>query len=442
MINIYVLGIIIVFTLNTIQIVSQAIENIQSQNQLHLTKIYALQLSETLNKHSNDQTIIQDTLKAISNFENTDRNANTLNYKELWLINEDQEIIASTMDQINGSKYIYEDDRFTSSDYEPLLSGLITMEEDSLIIGDSRRQSEVISSFSVIPETPNWRLLMISEFEEINSLSGRLIKIASILFFVLIIISLLLSNIITGITLNPILLLTEASDNNQKVSISNTVEKRSDEVTRLFNSYNHMVKALKDHSEHLEQQVQERTLELQQANQQLYNLATTDALTGSMNRLQILNKLKSIIDNVNNLNHASFSILFIDLNNFKYYNDTFGHDIGDLLLMETLRFLKQQFRESDYIGRYGGDEFIVILPGAEETALPRIIDHVLSNLKKEKHFQKQLSEWLNQAIEIPEDKLLGFSIGKAVYNSDNPETADELIKRADEAMYIEKKKTK
>jgi len=90
-------------------------------------------------------------------------------------------------------------------------------------------------------------------------------------------------------------------------------------------------------------------------------LSTTDPLTGLLNRRVILGKLADAVRE-HEAKKTKFCMFMIDLDGFKKLNDTQGHQIGDLILQEVAQILRNAMRESDFIGRYGGDEIICILP--------------------------------------------------------------------------------
>lgn len=107
-------------------------------------------------------------------------------------------------------------------------------------------------------------------------------------------------------------------------------------------------------NELLEQRVRERTEELER-------LAQTDALTGMLNRGALMTQLTLEIERTKRYEHA-VSLLMIDLDHFKAVNDSYGHPAGDSVLTELASILNNTCRTSDQIGRYGGEEFLIILP--------------------------------------------------------------------------------
>jgi len=122
-----------------------------------------------------------------------------------------------------------------------------------------------------------------------------------------------------------------------------------------------------------------------------------------------------------------FLLIYIDIDDFKNINDTFGHGEGDQALKKVVKLLKSALREIDIICRMGGDEFLLIFPDSSQKNLPIINERFNKNLIK-----------LNQTIKKP--YKISFSIGISCYDPDNPQSIDELIRIADNKMYEEKKK--
>ncbi len=159
--------------------------------------------------------------------------------------------------------------------------------------------------------------------------------------------------------------------------------------------------------------------------QELEKLAHYDVLTGSYSRGYGFALLEQQIKTAKR-KKTTILLLYLDLDNFKYINDTFGHDEGDKVLKETVELFKSTLREIDIICRMGGDEFLLIFPdnSLKEASLIR------------SRLQKNLSQ-LNKRIK--KDYQIKFSMGFSEYLPDKPETLDELINIADQRMYEEKK---
>lgn len=161
------------------------------------------------------------------------------------------------------------------------------------------------------------------------------------------------------------------------------------------------------------------------AEERINYLAHHDHLTGLPNRMCFLDRLCLEIAHAKR-NKKILAVLFIDLDGFKSINDTLGHDVGDLYLVEAANRLLSVARESDTVGRIGGDEFTVLL-----TSLGRQKDAVT--------FAKRLIAAFEEPWEFNGQKLsISASIGLALYpgDGDNPYT---LLKKADQAMYRAKK---
>ncbi len=152
--------------------------------------------------------------------------------------------------------------------------------------------------------------------------------------------------------------------------------------------------------------------------------ANYDALTGLPNRVQAIERLGSEIARAQRSNQ-SFSVIFIDLNNFKYINDSMGHMAGDKLLAALGQRFRSVLRESDVLARLGGDEFLVILPTATRPT-------------ETKEVAQRLISSLTDAILISDREVfIRCSMGIALYPNDG-KTAEELMANADNAMYQSK----
>lgn len=117
----------------------------------------------------------------------------------------------------------------------------------------------------------------------------------------------------------------------------------------------------------LQEEVERKKEELSTVNEQLVRIARTDGLTGIDNRRRLEERLTEAIEHAWRLNEP-FACLMCDLDLFKSVNDTHGHQAGDAVLRQFAQLLREQAREIDRVGRYGGEEFMFILPGASANA--------------------------------------------------------------------------
>ena len=152
-----------------------------------------------------------------------------------------------------------------------------------------------------------------------------------------------------------------------------------------------------------------------------------DPLTGIFNRRYFENQLSKELQRASRYEH-NLSILFIDIDQFKKVNDEFGHQLGDQVLLELSQILERSLRSVDVVARYGGDEFIILLPETKKPHATKTAQRILNAIKKYDFFKGNLKV-----------KELGVSIGLASFPEDAGGTY-ELIKKADKSLYDAKAK--
>ncbi|MED4461030.1 sensor domain-containing protein [Metabacillus fastidiosus] len=163
--------------------------------------------------------------------------------------------------------------------------------------------------------------------------------------------------------------------------------------------------------------------ERKKAEEQIKHLAFHDSLTGLLNRSSFNSYLNKTIEEIH-LTNEKVAVLFLDLDRFKITNDTLGHHIGDLLLVEAARRLENCVSEKDIVARQGGDEFIILLHHTEQSILDTTSIHIVEELNK---------PFIIEGHEI----FTSPSIGISIYPHDGKDSAS-LIKNADTAMYAVK----
>jgi diguanylate cyclase (GGDEF)-like protein len=150
-------------------------------------------------------------------------------------------------------------------------------------------------------------------------------------------------------------------------------------------------------------------------------LADRDGLTGLYNRRRMLEMLEAAIADANE-QRLSVGLLFIDLNGFKAINDEYGHAAGDKILTTVATRISARVRTGDVVCRYGGDEFVVVLPAVPDfSAVSRVADTIRERIS--------LPYWING-----EEQHLTAAIGESLYPHDG-DNAAMLLDRADLAMY-------
>lgn len=166
------------------------------------------------------------------------------------------------------------------------------------------------------------------------------------------------------------------------------------------------------------------TSELAKREERLLYQANYDSLTGLPNRLSLNTYIEKAIVNANN-NDEQFAFLFIDLDRFKIINDSQGHATGDKLLIAAADRIKSSMRELGFAARYGGDEFVLIMPTSND------LNHV-------KTIAKEIINRLSDIFYVENyEQFIGASIGISIYPKDG-KTCEELIQKADIAMYTAK----
>jgi diguanylate cyclase (GGDEF)-like protein/PAS domain S-box-containing protein len=160
---------------------------------------------------------------------------------------------------------------------------------------------------------------------------------------------------------------------------------------------------------------------------QLQDLASRDPLTGVANRFTIDQAIEDAIS-VSNETGAPLSLIFLDLDGFKTINDTLGHRAGDKVLQVTARRIRDTIRDSDLIGRFGGDEFLILCPGASPAVALSIADRIAKSVR-------------SPITEVSATAVISTSMGIANYDpaTGSGQTADSLTGLADLAMYESKR---
>ena len=131
------------------------------------------------------------------------------------------------------------------------------------------------------------------------------------------------------------------------------------------------------------------------------------------------------------------AILYIDLDNFKYYNDTFGHEIGDLVLVSFAKLVKRMSQGNGLAVRYGGDEFIILLYNKNSQDGVEFAKQIYREISD--GFVEKISSKLKKSIYIPDEKKISCSIGIAQFMGGSKEEFETALNRADQMLYYVKR---
>ena len=184
----------------------------------------------------------------------------------------------------------------------------------------------------------------------------------------------------------------------------------------------------------------EREEQIKKINSQLEKSSITDYLTNLYNRDGFYQHVKQWIEEKVT---KDITLLYIDLDNFKYYNDTFGHAVGDRMLKEVAEILRKKTEECGFPTRFGGDEFLITLPFEDKERAMEIGRNVLYTIKAQKGFADIIGYMTEKTVEIPKEKELSCSIGiAAVRDITTEEKIAEALQKADAVLYMIKHSTK
>jgi diguanylate cyclase (GGDEF)-like protein len=183
-----------------------------------------------------------------------------------------------------------------------------------------------------------------------------------------------------------------------------------------FKEYNKNAEDLKRYNSSIQMEVSRRVQQIEKSNKKLLEKSKVDSMTGFYIKTAFMQSLETELER---LPQTVLSIIMFDIDNFKYINDSEGHQVGDRCIKNLSGLAKTSFRKDDVIGRYGGDEFLVLLP---ETAPVKAY---------------LIAERFRQYVQTKSSPQITISIGISNYPF-NGNSADELIEAADKALYASK----
>lgn len=191
---------------------------------------------------------------------------------------------------------------------------------------------------------------------------------------------------------------------------------KKENITRIF-GISKEITQFKQMNQILEDEVKKRTQELEEALEKLKKVSITDKLTGIYNR----HHLDFLLEDISKIIHRyenNYGVIILDIDKFKNINDTFGHHVGDIILKEFSDLLKNSIRGTDILGRWGGDEFLILVPFCTEESIKVLSTNIKEKIKSNKFsFVEKITSSLGATI---------------IKKSD---TQESFITRADKALY-------
>jgi diguanylate cyclase (GGDEF)-like protein len=282
-----------------------------------------------------------------------------------------------------------------------------------------------IVTFSKIDYLPGWNLFVTTKESEIFYNIDKILYNVLITSIILMVVFLLLISHLSNRITRPIIQLTKdvkasvrSKKNNLRIIASN------DEIGQLSKAFHDSLQKIHLHTIHLEKIVTQRTQEisaknllLSDQNDKLEELASKDPLTQLYNRRAFSALVDKEISRAKR-HHSAVTLVIIDIDHFKKINDKFGHNIGDDILRRLAYELSVNIRKENVICRWGGEEFVILMP---ETTSDLIFKHI-----------DRIREKISQLDVAPVDKLT-FCAGIATMGVDEP--FKEWFQRADSALY-------
>lgn len=226
---------------------------------------------------------------------------------------------------------------------------------------------------------------------------------------------------LSGIIIKPIYNLVKQSIKikNRKYNDVSQIESPILEIALLSASFENMAQSINGYQNSLEEKVKQRTEELLVKNAELLRLSITDNLTKLYNRVKLDKSLQEEMNRSLRYN-TNFSIILLDIDYFKKVNDNFGHQVGDEVLIESAQVLSKNIRNVDILGRWGGEEFLVICPETKIEDAIKVASHINVAIK------------LHKFTTYP--NTVTMSLGVASFNKDI-KNVDDIILNADKALY-------
>jgi diguanylate cyclase (GGDEF)-like protein len=171
--------------------------------------------------------------------------------------------------------------------------------------------------------------------------------------------------------------------------------------------------------------------ELDAANDLLRETTVTDPLTGLHNRRYLQDRMSGRRDRRGGANPGVTGVLLIDLDHFKSVNDTYGHQSGDRVLCHVAELLRHCVRSGDHVVRWGGEEFLVVLPGSGADRTMEIVERILHAMRSELCA-------LNGGVTLRLTCSIGWSVMPSADTADSGGSWDNAVQRADRALYMAK----
>jgi diguanylate cyclase (GGDEF)-like protein len=280
-----------------------------------------------------------------------------------------------------------------------------------------------VSWIEYIPDL-KWYVVSSAYVDDFQKAASEMRNFILLIAFVIVMISILLSLIFFRHLLKPISNLANLTREvkNGNYSIRSDY-KSDDEIGMLSDAFNNMLDTIKNNIDTLDMKVRQRTKDLQRTQEELKKLAITDPMTKLYNRRYYTNVSLELLA-LAKRDGQGIGVIMIDIDKFKNINDTYGHSVGDEVIIALAEVLLENARDGDIAFRFGGEEFVMLLPNTDIEGTKTLAEKIRKILEK-----------LN--IASGDDKVLNFTVSMGVSSVavSSERNTEKAIKRADKALY-------
>lgn len=272
-----------------------------------------------------------------------------------------------------------------------------------------------------------WEVFVLTEPEAVTFvITDNFYILGFSILTILMIFSLIITSLAKRVT-RPLVQLSQFFANPNSTTFDIKDDNVSYEIVKVTEQLSRSKKIMIDFQHQLENQVEEKTHQLRHLNEQLFTLSQKDCLTGLLNRSGFDELANASFRNCIR-NHLKISMVLVDIDFFKNINDTYGHPAGDECIKCVAQVLSQFCkRETDVVGRYGGEEFIIMLVGGRVEEHHELLKLILTNIE-------------NMSIKVDDATInLTVSMGVSSLKKNYTMSFKEIIKSADEQLYKSKR---
>lgn len=343
----------------------------------------------------------------IADYLNSFKNHVDINKTELYLFDSDKLILSSLSKNSNSF-----------NDFILNISDLKEFENTQIVEKDNKKF--LIRIIKIDNNKQDNYLALIAEYKNILKPYNQEILWLLFVFIFTGLITIPLILYFSRVISKPIYSLVRQSKKIEKQDFNiSKIDTSIQEISLLSCAFSNMSKSIYDYQTSLEEKILQRTKELYEKNEELERLSITDKLTGLYNRAKLDSVLNTEFEKSTRYNDI-FSVIIMDIDFFKSVNDNFGHQIGDDVLKESAKILSSCIRTSDTLGRWGGEEFLIICPNSKQEDAIKLAKRINIAIK-----QHTFSTY---------PKKVTMSLGVASYCSIFKK-AEDIVASADIALY-------